>query len=98
MTSAGAKPHRERLGDVRTAAWKPRRRLARYAASICLLALVSAAAGGRSLEIISERRAFTLLANPDSLPFATKPGPRPLFHIGRGEKNATQLRLNQTRE
>src|SRR5229473_3116908 len=87
MTSARAKLH----GDRRTAAWKSRNRLARYAASICLLLLGSVAADARSLEIITERGALTLCANPNALPFASKTGPVPGFQIELGEKIAQQL-------
>jgi len=102
MTSAGAEPHRERLrerlGDVRTGAWKPRSRFVRYAASICLLALGWAAADARSLETIIERGALTLCANPNALPFASKTGPVPGFQIELGEHIAQELGVKLTRE
>src|SRR5260221_12823038 len=98
MTSAGAKPHRERLGDRRIAAWKPRYRLARYVAGIGLLLLGSAAADARSLDIITERGALTLCANPNALPFASKTGPVQGFQIELGEKIAQQLGVKLTRE
>jgi len=85
-------------GDRRTAACKPRYRLARYAAGICLLLLGSAAADARSLEIITERGALTLCANPNALPFASKSGPLPGFQIELGEKIAQQLGVKLTRE
>jgi polar amino acid transport system substrate-binding protein len=88
----------ERRGDRRATAWKPRYRLARYAASICLLLLGSAAADARSLEIITERGALTLCANPNALPFASKTGPVPGFQIELGEKIAQQLGVKLTRE
>src|SRR5882672_11062664 len=84
--------------DRRTAAWKPRHRLALCAASICLLVLGSAAANARSLEIITERGALTLCANPNALPFASKTGPVPGFQIELGEKIAQQLGVKLTRE
>ena len=102
MTSAGAEPHRERLrerlGDVRTGAWKPRSRVVRYAASFCLLALGCAAADARSLETIIERGALTLCANPNALPFASKTGPVPGFQIELGEHIAQELGVKLTRE
>jgi polar amino acid transport system substrate-binding protein len=85
-------------GDRRTAAWKPRYRLARYTASICLLLLGSAAADARSLEIITERGALTLCANPNALPFASKTGSVPGFQIELGEKIAQQLGVKLARE
>src|SRR3982075_4457874 len=85
-------------GDPRTSAWKPRYRLARYTASICLLLLGSAAADARSLEIITERGALTLCANPNALPFASKTGSVPGFQIELGEKIAQQLGVKLTRE
>jgi polar amino acid transport system substrate-binding protein len=85
-------------GDRRTAAWKPRYHLARYVAGICLLLLGSAAADARSLEIITERGALTLCANPNALPFASKTGPVPGFQIELGEKIAQQLGVKLTRE
>ena len=75
-----------------------RYRLARYAAGICLLLLGSAAADARSLEIITERGALTLCANPNALPFASKTGPLPGFQIELGEKIAQQLGVKLTRE
>ena len=72
--------------------------LARYAASICLLLFGSAAADARSLEIITERGALTLCANPNALPFASKTGPVPGFQIELGEKIAQQLGVKLTRE
>ena len=84
--------------DRRTAACRPRYRLARYAASICLLVLGSAAADARSLEIITERGALTLCANPNALPFASKTGPVPGFQIELGEKIAQQLGRASCRE
>jgi polar amino acid transport system substrate-binding protein len=94
MISAGAK----RRGRRRTAARKPRDRLARYAASIGLLLLGSAAAEARSLETIAERGTLTLCANPNALPFASKRGPLPGFQIELGEKIAEQLGVKLTRE
>jgi polar amino acid transport system substrate-binding protein len=94
MISSAAKRH----GDRRTAAWKPRDRLARYAAGICLLLLGSAAADARSLETVIERGALTLCANPNALPFASKTGPIPGFQIELGEKIAEQLGVKLTRE
>ena len=94
MISSVAKRH----GDRRTAAWKPRDRLARYAAGICLLLLGSAAADARSLETVIERGALTLCANPNALPFASKTGPIPGFQIELGEKIAEQLGVKLTRE
>src|ERR1700737_5638614 len=94
MISSGGKRH----GDRRTAAWKPRDRLARYAAGICLLVLASAAADARSLETVIERGALTLCANPNALPFASKTGPVPGFQIELGEKIAEQLGVKLTRE
>ena len=88
----------ERRGDRRTAACKPRYRLARYVAGICLLLLGSAAADARSLEIITERGALTLCANPNALPFASKTGPVQGFQIELGEKIAQQLGVKLTRE
>jgi len=85
-------------GDRRIAAWKPRYRLARYVAGICLLLLGSAAADARSLEIITERGALTLCANPNALPFASKTGPVQGFQIELGEKIAQQLGVKLTRE
>jgi polar amino acid transport system substrate-binding protein len=85
-------------GDRRTSAWKPRYRLARYVAGICLLLLGSAAADARSLEIITERGALTLCANPNALPFASKTGPVPGFQIELGEKIAQQLGVKLARE
>jgi polar amino acid transport system substrate-binding protein len=77
---------------------KSRRRLIRYAASICLLLLGSGAADARSLETIIERGALTLCANPNALPFASKTGPVPGFQIELGEKIAEQLGVKLTRE
>jgi polar amino acid transport system substrate-binding protein len=94
MISSGARWH----GDRRTAAWKPRDRLARYAAGLCLLLLGSAAADARSLETVIERGALTLCANPNALPFASKTGPVPGFQIELGEKIAEQLGVKLTRE
>src|SRR5258708_4229260 len=94
MTSAPPKPN----GDRRIAPGKPRYRLARYAASILLLVLASAAADARSLETITERGALTLCANPNALPFASKTGPVPGFQIEIGEKIAQQLGVKLTRE
>jgi len=85
-------------GDRRTSACKPRYRLARYTASICLLLLGSAAADARSLEIITERGALTLCANPNALPFASKTGSVPGFQIELGEKIAQQLGVKLARE
>jgi len=85
-------------GDRRTAACKSRYRLARCVAGICLLLLGSAAADARSLEIITERGALTLCANPNALPFASKTGPVPGFQIELGEKIAQQLGVKLTRE
>jgi polar amino acid transport system substrate-binding protein len=85
-------------GDRPTSACKPRYRLARYAAGVCLLLLGSAAADARSLEIITERGALTLCANPNALPFASKTGPLPGFQIELGEKIAQQLGVKLTRE
>ena len=93
-SDARAKLH----GDRRTSAWKPRYRLARYTASICLLLLGSAAADARSLEIITERGALTLCANPNALPFASKTGSVPGFQIELGEKIAQQLGVKLARE
>src|SRR6266550_3258932 len=94
MTNVRPKLH----GDRRTAASEARYRLAGYAASICLLVLGSAAADARSLEIITERGALTLCANPNALPFASKTGPVPGFQIELGEKIAQQLGVKLTRE
>jgi polar amino acid transport system substrate-binding protein len=94
MISSGAKRH----GDRQTAAWKPRNRLARCAAGICLLLLGIAAADARSLETVIERGALTLCANPNALPFASKSGPIPGFQIELGEKIAEQLGVKLTRE
>ena len=85
-------------GDRRTAACKSRYRLARCVAGICLLLLGSAAADARSLEIITERGALTLCANPNALPFASKTGSVPGFQIELGEKIAQQLGVKLTRE
>jgi polar amino acid transport system substrate-binding protein len=99
MTRARAKRH----GDRRTAKWKARDRLARYAAGLCLLVLGllvlgSAAADARSLETIIERGALTLCANPNALPFASKTGPVPGFQIELGEQIARELGVKLTRE
>jgi polar amino acid transport system substrate-binding protein len=56
------------------------------------------AAEARSLEVILERGALTLCANPDALPFASKTGPLPGFQIELGEKLAEQLGVKLTRE
>jgi polar amino acid transport system substrate-binding protein len=88
----------KRRGDRVFAAWKPRYRLARYAASVGLLVFASAAADARSLETIIERGALTLCANPNALPFASKTGPLPGFQIELGEKIAEQLGVKLTRE
>jgi polar amino acid transport system substrate-binding protein len=77
---------------------KPRCRLARYAASICVLVLGSGAADARSLETIIERGALTLCANPNALPFASKTGPVPGFQIELGEQIAQELGVKLTRE
>jgi polar amino acid transport system substrate-binding protein len=77
---------------------KPRGRLARYAASICVLVLGSGAADARSLETIIERGALTLCANPNALPFASKTGPVPGFQIELGEHIAQELGVKLTRE
>ena len=77
---------------------KPRGRIVRYAASISLLVLGSAAADARSLETIIERGALTLCASPNALPFASKIGPVPGFQIELGEKIAQQLGVKLTRE
>jgi polar amino acid transport system substrate-binding protein len=89
---------RKRDGDRRTAAWKPRSRFVRYAASIGLLVLGCVAADARSLETIIERGALTLCANPNALPFASKTGPVPGFQIELGEQIARQLGVRLTRE
>ena len=80
------------------AAWKPRYRLARYAASLSLLMLWNASADARSLETVIERGALTLCASPNALPFASKTGPVPGFQIELGEKIAEQLGVKLTRE
>ena len=81
-----------------SATWKPRCRLARYAASLSLLMLWSASADARSLEAVIERGALTLCASPNALPFASKSGPVPGFQIELGEKIAEQLGVKLTRE
>ena len=81
-----------------SAAWKPRYRLARYAASLSLLMLWNASADARSLETVIERGALTLCASPNALPFASKTGPVPGFQIELGEKIAEQLGVKLTRE
>ena len=80
------------------AVWKPRYRLARYAARLSLLMLWSASADARSLETVIERGALTLCASPNALPFASKTGPVPGFQIEIGEKIAEQLGVKLTRE
>jgi polar amino acid transport system substrate-binding protein len=81
-----------------SASWKPRGRLARYAASLSLLMLWSTSADARSLETVIERGALTLCASPNALPFASKTGPVPGFQIELGEKIAEQLGVKLTRE
>ena len=81
-----------------SAAWKPRYRLARYAASLSLLMFWNAPADARSLETVIERGALTLCASPNALPFASKTGPVPGFQIELGEKIAEQLGVKLTRE
>jgi len=83
--------------ELRTG-WKPRYRLARYAASFSLLMFWSASADARSLETVIERGALTLCASPNALPFASKTGPVPGFQIELGEKIAEQLGVKLTRE
>src|SRR6266850_763794 len=85
-------------GSMTSAAWKPRYRLARYAASLSLLMLWNASANARSLEAVIERGALTLCASPNALPFASKTGPLPGFQIELGEKIAEQLGVKLTRE
>lgn len=70
----------------------------RYAASICLLVLASAAADARSLETILGRGALTLCAHPNALPFASKTGPVSGLQTELGEKIAQQLGVKLTRE
>jgi polar amino acid transport system substrate-binding protein len=94
MTSTRMKPH----GDGKAASRKPRYRLFRAAAGICLLVLGAAAAQARSLEAVMEAGALTLCANPNALPFASKSGPVPGFQIELGEKIAQQLGVKLTRE
>ena len=74
------------------------RRLAHYAAGLCLLLLGTAAADARSLETIIERGALTLCASPNALPFASKTGPVSGFQVELGEKIAQQLGVKLTRE
>ena len=73
-------------------------RLARYAASIGLLALATAAADARSLEVILERGTLKLCAHPNALPFASKTGPISGFQTELGEKIAQQIGVKLTRE
>ena len=80
------------------AAWKPRYRFSRYAASLSLLIVWNASADARSLETVIERGALTLCASPNALPFASKTGPVPGFQIELGEKIAEQLGVKLTRE
>ena len=94
MTSVGAK----RQSDRRSIARKSRRCLARCATGVFLWALAGAAADARSLEVVIERGALTLCANPNALPFASKTGPLPGFQIELGEKIAEQLGVKLTRE
>jgi polar amino acid transport system substrate-binding protein len=94
MTSTGIKLHR----DGRAASRKPRHRLFRGVAGLCLMMLGGAAAQARSLETVMERGALTLCANPNALPFASKSGPVPGFQIELGEKLAQQLGVRLTRE
>ena len=81
-----------------SAAWKPRYRLVRYAASLSLLMLWNTPADARSLETVIERGTLTLCASPNALPFASKSGPIPGFQIELGEKIAEQLGVKLTRE
>src|SRR5260370_35041143 len=62
------------------------------------LLLLGAAAQARPLEIIMERGALTLCANPNALPFASKTGPVPGFQIELGEQIAQELGVKLTRE
>src|SRR5882757_3120935 len=62
------------------------------------LLLLGAAAQARPLEIIMERGALTLCANPNALPFASKSGPVPGFQVELGEQIAQQLGVKLTRE
>jgi polar amino acid transport system substrate-binding protein len=80
------------------AAWKPRCRLVRCAASLSLLIFWNAPADARSLETVIERGTLTLCASPNALPFASKSGPVPGFQIELGEKIAEQLGVKLTRE
>jgi polar amino acid transport system substrate-binding protein len=84
--------------DRRPAAWKPRCRLARYAASFWLLMFWNASVDARSLENVIDRGALTLCASPNALPFASKTGPVPGFQVELGEKIAQQLGVKLTRE
>jgi polar amino acid transport system substrate-binding protein len=81
-----------------SAAWRLRRPLTRYAASLSLLIFLSASADARPLETVIERGALTLCASPNALPFASKTGPIPGFQIELGEKIAEQLGVKLTRE
>lgn len=95
MTSAAVRP----AGDRRSW-WRAilRRRSLRGLAGICLLALASATAQGRSLDLIMERGTLTLCANPNALPFASKSGPLPGFQVELAEKIAEQLGVRLTRQ
>jgi len=87
-------------GVTRVVARQARCRLARQAAAIGLgmLALGTAAAQARTLDIILERGALTLCANPNALPFASKSGPLPGFQIELGEELAERLGVKLNRE
>ncbi len=94
----GAGTRAKRRGDRAISARKPRYRVVRYAASVGLLVLASAAADARSLETIVERGALTLCAHPNALPFASKTGPISGFQTDLGEKIAQQLGVKLRRE
>jgi polar amino acid transport system substrate-binding protein len=88
------------MGVTRTVAGPSRARPVLRAAAfgIGLLVLGIAAAQARSLDIIVERGALTLCANPNALPFASKTGPLPGFQIELGEQLAERLGVKLNRE
>jgi polar amino acid transport system substrate-binding protein len=89
-------------GGARIVARQVRARLAQRVAAISIgigvAVLGVAAAKARPLDLIMERGALTLCANPNALPFASKSGPLPGFQIELGEQLAERLGIKLNRE
>lgn len=67
-------------------------------AAVALLLVSGAAAVPRSLQVIVERRALALCANPDALPWASKIGAVPGFQVELAENLAARLGVSLTRQ